>query len=111
MQNITINNICTFASIAFVNLRTSINIFTINFLSKFNSFVAIFSSILRRYLDNIFYNKLNIINIIKFIINLFFVIAINAIDSFNTRSLLDLLCTFDIYIFITFSFVLHLIIR
>ncbi len=111
MQNITINNICIFASIAFVNSKTLINTFTINFLSKFNSFVAIFSSVLRCYLNNIFYNKLNIKNIIKFIVDLFFVVAINTINFSNARSLLDLLRAFDIYIFIVFSFVLYLTIK
>jgi len=70
-----------------------------------------FSSVLRYYLNNIFYSKLNIKNIIKFIVNFFFVVATNAINSFNTKSLLNLLCTFDIYIFITFSFVLYLTIK
>jgi len=100
-----------FASIAFVNLRILINTFIINFLLKFNSFVAIFSSILRCYLNNIFYSKLNVKNIIIFIVNLFFVVATNAIDFFNTRNFLNLLCVFDIYIFIIFSFVLYLTIR
>ena len=111
MQNITINNIYIFVSIASINLKILIDTSIINFLLEFNSFIAIFFSILCYYLDNIFYNKLNIKNIIKFIINFFFIVAINTIDFFNTRSFLDLFCTFDIYIFITFSFVLYLIIK
>jgi len=103
LQNITIDNIYIFASIVSINLKTLIDIFTINFLFKFNSFVAIFSSILYCYLNNIFYSKLNIKNIIRFIVNLFFVVATNIVDSSNARSFLDLLCTFDIYIFITLA--------
>jgi len=111
LQNITINNTRTFASIASINLRTLINAFTIKFLLEFNSFVAMFSNVSRRYLNDIFYSRLDIKNIIKFIVDLFFVVATNVIDSFNARSLLDLLCVFDIYIFIAFSFVLHLTIK
>jgi len=111
LQNIIIDNIRIFASITFVNLRILIDIFIINFLLKFNSFVVIFFSILCYYLNNIFYNKLNIKNIIKFIVDFFFVVAINAIDFFNAKSLLNLLCIFNIYIFIAFSFVLYLTIR
>jgi len=88
-----------------------IDIFTINFLFKFNSFVAIFSSVLYCYLDNIFYSKLNIKNIIKFIVDLFFVIITNTINSFNTRNFLNLFCVFNIYIFIAFNFVLYLTIK
>ncbi len=111
MQNITINNIYIFASIVFVNLRILTNIFTIKIVFEFNSFAIIFSNILRCYLDNIFYSKLNIKNIIRFIIDLFFVVIINIINSFNIKSFLNLFCIFDIYIYIIFSFVLYLIIR
>jgi len=111
LQNITINNIYIFVSIVFVNLRILINAFTINFLFKFNSFVTIFFSILRCYLNNIFYSKLNIKNIIKFIINFFFVVATNIIDFFNIRNFLNLFYVFDIYIFIVFNFVLYLTIK
>jgi len=111
LQNIIINNIRIFAFIASINLKTLINIFTINFLPKFNNFVVIFSNILYCYLDNIFYNKLNIKNIIKFIVDFFFIVAINVINFFNAKSFLNLLCTFNIYIFIIFSFVLYLIIK
>jgi len=78
---------------------------------KLNTFVAIFLSISRCYLNNIFYNRLNVKNIIRFIANLFFVVATNIVDSFDARSLLDFLYIFDIYIFITLSFMLHLIIK
>ncbi len=111
LQNITINNIYIFVSIVSIDLRTLINTFTINFLLKFNSFIAIFSSVLYRYLDDIFYNKLNIKNIIKFIVDFFFVVATNAINFFDAKNLLDLFRIFDIYIFIAFSFVSHLIIK
>jgi len=111
LQNIIINNIRTFASIASINLKILINVFTINFLLKFNSFVAIFFNVLRCYLSDIFYNKLNIKNIIKFIANFFFVIVTNAINSFDAKSLLNLFYIFNIYIFIILSFVSHLIIK
>jgi len=113
LQNLTINNIYIFASIVFVNLIILKNIYTysINIVLKFNIFVIIFFSILRYYLNNIFYNRLNIKNIIRFIINLFFVVVTNVVDSFNTRNFLNLFCIFDIYIFIALSFVLYLIIK
>jgi len=78
---------------------------------KINIFVVMFSNVLRCYLDNIFYNKLNIKNIIKFIINFFFIAITNAFDSSNARSLLNLICIFDIYIFIVLNFVSHLTIK
>jgi len=111
LQNITIDNIYMSASIVSVNLRTSIDTFTVNFLFEFNSFVAIFFSILRCYLNNIFYSRLNIKNIIKFTVDLFSVAATNAIDSSDTRNFLNLFCAFDIYIFIAFSFVLYLTVK
>jgi len=111
LQNIIINNIYIFASIVSVNSRILIDIFIVNFLPKFNNFAAIFFSVSRYYLNNIFYNKLNIKNIIKFIVDFFFVVAINTIDFSNTKSFLNLFCAFDIYIFIAFSFVLYLTIR
>jgi len=111
LQNIIINNIYIFASIASINLRISINISIVNFLLKFNIFVIIFSSILRCYLINIFYNKLDIKNIIKFTINFFSIAIINIFNFFNIKNLLNLICIFDIYIFIIFSFVLYLTIK
>ncbi len=90
MQNIIINNIYIFIFITFVNLKILIDIFTINFLSKFNSFVTIFSNILYCYLNNIFYSKLNIKNIIKIFVNFFFIIVINIINSFYIKSFLNL---------------------
>ncbi len=111
MQNIIIDNIYIFASIAFINLKIFKNISIIYFLFKFNSFVIIFSSILRCYLNNIFYSKLDIKNIIKFTINFFFIAIIDIFNFFNIRIFLDLIYIFDIYIFITFSFVLYLTIK
>jgi len=113
LQNLIINNIYIFAFIASINLiiLTSICIYSINIVLKLSIFIIIFFSILRCYLNNIFYNKLNIKNIIKFIISFSFVVVTNAIDSLNTKSLLNFLCTFDIYIFIALNFVLYLIIR
>jgi len=100
-----------FVSIVFVDSRMSIDVSTINFLPEFNSLAAIFSSVSRRYLNDIFYNRLNVKNIIKFIVNFFFVVATNAIDFFDTRSFLNLFCVFNIYIFIVLSFVLYLTIK
>jgi len=78
---------------------------------ELNAFVAIFSDVLRCYLNDIFYNRLNIKNIIKFIVDLFFIATTNTIDSSNARSLLNFICAFDIYIFIALRFVLYLTIR
>jgi len=110
LQNLTISNIYIFASIASINSITLLSCI-VKAIFEINIFVVMFSNILRRYLNNIFYNKLNVKNIIRFIINFFFVATINAFDSLNTKSLLDLIRIFDIYIFIAFSFVSHLTIR
>ena len=110
MQNLTINNIYIFVSITFVNLIILLS-YIIEIILKINTFVAIFFSILRCYLNNIFYSKLNIKNILKFIVNLFFIATIDIFDFFNTRSFLNLICIFNIFIFIALSFVLYLIIK
>jgi len=113
LQNITIDNTRTFASIVFVNLimSTSIHTLFVNVVLELNILVVIFSSILHCYLNNIFYNKLNVKNIIRFIVDLFFVATTNAIDFSNARNLLNLLYIFDIYVFIALSFVLYLTIK
>ncbi len=99
-----------FASIVFVNSIILLSRI-VEAIFKLNTFVAMFSNISRCYLNNIFYSKLDVKNIIKFIANLFFVATIDAFDSFNARNLLDLICVFNIYIFIAFNFVLYLTIR
>ncbi len=99
-----------FAFIAFVNLIILLS-YIIKTIFKINTFIIIFSNILYYYLNNIFYNKLNIKNIIKFIINFFFIVTTNMFNFFNTKSFLNLICIFDIYIFITFSFVSYLTIK
>jgi len=73
-------------------------------LSSFDIVVIIFSSISRRYLEDIFYNKLNVKNIIKFIIDFFVIIAFEKIDTFNAKSLNNLICNFNMYVFIVISF-------
>jgi S-methylmethionine-dependent homocysteine/selenocysteine methylase len=99
-----------FAFIAFVDSITSSSRI-VEIIFKLNALVAIFSNVSRRYLNNIFYNRLNIKNIIKFTIDLFFVATIDTINSSNARNSLNLIRAFDIYIFIAFSFVLYLTIR
>jgi len=113
LQNITINNIRTFASITSINsiASTSARTLFLNVMFKFNALVAIFSSVSRRYLNDIFYNKLDIKNVIRFTIDFFLNATTNAINSFDARSLLNLLRIFDIYIFIALSFVSYLTIR
>jgi len=110
LQNLTINNIYISISIVFVNLIILSNCI-VETIFELNIFVIIFSSILCCYLNNIFYSKLDIKNIIKFTINFFFVATTNVFDFSNTKNFLNLICVFDIYIFITFSFVLYLTIK
>jgi len=78
---------------------------------ELNTFAVIFSSVSRRYLDNIFYSRLDIKNIIRFTADLFFVATTDVSDFSDTKSFLDLVRVFDIYIFIAFSFVLYLTVR
>ncbi len=113
MQNLIINNIYIFVSITSINLIILLNIctYSINIVFELNTFVAIFFSILYCYLNNIFYNRLDIKNIIKFTIYLFFIIVANIINSFNARSFSNFLYTFNIYIFIAFNFILYLTIK
>jgi len=110
LQNLIINNIYIFAFIVFINLIILLS-YIIKAIFKLNTFVTIFSNILRCYLNNIFYNKLDIKNIIKFIVNFFFIATTDTFDSLNTKNFLNLIYIFDIYIFIAFSFVLYLIIK
>jgi hypothetical protein len=106
-------NTRTFAHLASVNsmASTSARICSIDVVFKLSTLVAMFPSVLRRYLDDIFYNRMDVKNIIRFTTNFSFVVATNAIDPPDARSLLDLLRAFDIYVFIALSFVSHLTIR
>jgi len=63
-----------------------------------------FFSIFYRYFENIFYNKLNIKNIIRFIVNFFVIVVFEKIDTFNAKNFNNLICNFDIYIYIVISF-------
>jgi len=110
LQNLTINNTYISASIASVNSITLSNCI-VKTMPELNIFVAIFSSISRCYLNNIFYSRLDIKNIIKFTVDFFFAATTDASDFSDTRNFLNLICIFDIYIFIVFSFVLYLTIR
>ncbi len=110
LQNLTIDNIYISASIISVNSITLLSC-TVETVFELNIFAAIFSSILRCYLNNIFYNRLDIKNIIKFTVDFFFVAITDAFDSSDTKKFLNLICVFNIYIFIAFSFVLYLTIK
>jgi len=78
--------------------------FLINILFNFDIVVIMFFSIFCRYFENIFYNKLDIKNIIKFIVNFFVIIAFEKIDISNAKSFNNLIYNFDIYIYIIISF-------
>jgi len=119
LQNLTINNIRTFVSQTLINLYifldTTILIenrnFLIDILSGFNIVVIIFSSIFCRYFKDIFYNRLDIKNIIKFIVNFFAIIAFKKINTFSAKSFNNLICNFDIYIYIVISFTSQILIK
>jgi len=70
-----------------------------------------FFSIFCRYLKNIFYNKLNIKNIIRFIVNFFVIIAFEKINASNAKNLNILIRNFDIYIYIIISFISQILIK
>jgi len=78
--------------------------FLIDILSSFNVVVIIFSSVFCCYFKNIFYNRLDVKNIIKFIVDFFAIVAFEKIDISNAKSLNNLVCNFDIYIYIIISF-------
>jgi len=80
----------------------------VDVLFNFSTIVVMFSSVSHRYLNDIFYNKLDVKNITKFIVDLFFVVAFNKIDASNAESLIDLIRVFDIYVYIALSFVKHI---
>jgi len=63
-----------------------------------------FSNIFCCYLKDIFYSKLDIKNIIKFIVDFFAIIAFEKIDASNAKSLNNLICNFDMYVYIVISF-------
>ena len=116
LQNLTINNIYTFVFRIFaINLYVFVNAIIllknrnsfVDTISNFIVVVAIFSNISYCYLKNIFYNKLNIKNIIKFIVDFSFIIVLKKIDIFDAKSINNLICSFDIYIYIVFNFILQ----
>jgi len=70
-----------------------------------------FSNIFCCYLENIFYNKLDIKNIIRFIVNFFVIIVFEKIDTFNAKSFNNLIRNFDIYVYIVISFTFQILIK
>ncbi len=79
--------------------------FFIDAMSNFMIVVVMFSNISRRYLENIFHNKLDIKNIDKFIIDFFSTIVFEKINAFNARNIIDLVRNFDMYIYVVVSFI------
>jgi len=107
------NDARMFASQASIDAMTSTNDRTcfVDVLLNFSTIVVMFSSVSRRYLDDIFYDRLDIKNITRFIVDLFFVVASNKVDASNAKSLIDLIRAFDIYVYIAFSFVRHMMMK
>ena len=115
LQNLTIDNIRIFAfrtfainSHVFANatiLLKNQNSF-VNIIFNFIIVAIIFSNIFCRYLKNVFYNKLDIKNIIRFIVDFSFIVVLEKIDTFDAKNINNLICNFDIYIYIVFSFTL-----
>jgi len=83
----------------------------VDVLLNFSTIVVMFFSVLRRYLNDIFYDKLDVKNITRFIVDLSFVVAFNKIDASNAKSLINLIRAFDIYVYIALSFVRHMTIK
>jgi hypothetical protein len=111
LQNMTMGDTRTSASIAPVDPMTSTSARTVDTVPELNALAAMFPSVSRRYLDDIFYGRLDVKNIMRFTADLSSAAATDAADPPDARSLLDLLRAFDIYAFIALSFVPHLTVR
>lgn len=113
LQNLIIDNIRTFVFSIFVidsHIFANISIllknrsFFINIIFNFTTIVIIFSNIFCRYLENIYYNWLDIKNIIKFIVNFSSIVVSKKNNTFETKNINNLVCNFLIYIYIVISF-------
>jgi len=104
------NDVLTFASQVSIDAMASIDDRTcfVDVLLDFSTIVVMFSSVLRRYLNDIFYGKLNVKNITRFIVDLSFVVAFDKVDALDEKSFINLVCAFDIYVYIALSFVRHM---
>jgi len=113
LRNLSMNDARTFAPQASIDAMASTNDRTcfVGVLLDFSTIVVMFPSVLRRYLNNIFYDKLDVKNITRFIVDLSFVVAFDKIDAPNAKSLIDLIRAFDIYAYIALSFVRHMTIK
>jgi len=91
---------------AFLNttISTKNRNFLIDVLFSFDIVAIIFFSIFYCYFEDIFYSKLDIKNIIRFIINFFVIVVFEKIDTSNAKSLNNLIRNFDIYVYIVISF-------
>jgi len=113
LQNMTMGDTRTSASIAPVDpmAPTSARTSSVDAVPELHALAAMFPSVSRRYLDDIFYGRLDVKNIMRFTTDLSSAAAADAVDPPDARSLLDLLRAFDIYAFIALSFVPHLTVR
>lgn len=113
MRNLTMGDTRTSAHLAPVDsmASTSARTCSIHAVPELSTLAAMFPSVSRRYLDDIFYGRMDVKNIMRFTADLSSAAATDATDPPDARSLLDLLRAFDIYAFIALSFVPHLTVR
>jgi hypothetical protein len=109
LQNLTMSDARTSAPQVSVDAMalTSDRTCFVGALPDFSVVAIMFPSVSRRYLDTIFYGRLDVKNITRFIVDLSSAAASDKVDAPDARSLLDLVRAFGIYAYIALSFVRH----
>ncbi len=69
-------------------------------LPNFGAVATMFPSVSRRYLEDIFHGRLDVKNIIRFIVDFSFIIVSEKIDASEAKSMVDLSRSFDMYAYI-----------
>lgn len=113
LQNLTMGDIRTSASQisatdshAFASTSTSLeerSSFVGN-MPNFTVVAAMFPNVPRRYLEDIFHSRLDVKNIIRFIVDFSSMAASEKVDAPDAKSMTDLIRSFDMYVYIVFSF-------
>jgi hypothetical protein len=76
-------------------------------ISNFGVVATMFSTIPRRYFDDIFHSRLEVKNIIRFISDYSSMAVSEKIEASDAKNMLDLIRSFDMYAYIVYSFTSH----
>jgi len=109
LQNLTVDDTRTFApqppiggALAFP-IAEDRNSF-VGVMPNYTAVATMFPNIPRRYLDDIFHGRLDVKNIVRFIVDFSSMAASEKVDAPEAKSMNDLIRSFDLYAYIVWSF-------